>query len=183
MYRLCTSGFDPESSFSTKLSSAILHLEDFAMTIDDIDEDTAEKVMKLLFKRLKYNLLEIVDIRPDDEYLQFIPSRTLFLAKVRLLKGNVPAGFPSSLEDVSMYLPVRVESDSMLGEKALQDYESMPCLESSTNKDVLKLMFSMLNALDDVSIRIGYIAPEMLLSRKDSLCSLLMKADLQDDDS
>ena len=153
------------------------------MTIDDIDEKTAENVMKLLFKRLKYNLLEIVDIRHDDGYLLFIPERTLFLAKVQVLKDNIPAGLPSSLEDVSMCLPVRVESDSMLGDKALQDYKSAACLESSTSKDALKLMFSMLNALDDVSIRIGYLGSEMLLSRKDSICSLLMKVDLQDDDS
>lgn len=153
------------------------------MTIDDIDENTAENVMKFLFKRLKYNLLEIVDIRHDNGYLLFIPERTLFLAKVQVFKDNIPAGLPSSLEDVSMCLPVRVESDSMLGEKALQDYESAACLESSTNKDALKLMFSMLNALDDVSIRIGYLGSEMLLSRKDSICSLLMKVDLQDDDS
>ena len=153
------------------------------MTIDDIDENTAENVMKLLFKRLKYSLLEIVDIRHDDGYLLFIPERTLFLAKVQVLKDNIPAGLPSSLEDVSMCLPVVVEYDNVLGEKALQDHESLPSLESSTNKDALKLMFSMLNALDDVSIRIGYIGSEMLLSRRDSLCSLLMKVDLQDDDS
>ena len=154
------------------------------MTIDDIDEKTAEKAMKFLFKRLKYNLLEIVDIRPDGRYLQFIPSRTLFLARVRVSNDKVPTDLECfDLEGTTMCLPVIVESDSMLGEKALQDYESMPHLESSTNKDALKLMFSMLNAIDDMSIRIGYISPEMLLSRRDSLCSLLMKVDLQDDDS
>lgn len=151
------------------------------ITIDDIDEEAAKKIMNFLFKQAGYELFEIINIRHDDGYFQFIPRNSLFLARLKWLNIAEEEHFKRSMAS----MPVMIDPCSPTGEKAMEDYDysSMPHIENTAYKEALELMFSMLSISDGLVISVGYLSPVTLLSRKDSICSLLMKIDLQDDDS
>lgn len=131
------------------------------MTVDDIDEKTAERAVRHMFKRAGFELVSLNGFRPTCTALLYVLG-----AWTRDLDADKPF-------NVYTVTPIFSRTSSYT------KFHSKKHPAPMSFKHALKYMLEMMSREDSVCLRIEDLSrTRAVMTKKDSLCSLLVEADL-----